>query len=424
MVENMSKKEILKHVSFNDQAVGAYSGCDVKKDFKTWLSWGTWWPWNRTKITKASEENLHKRVLIVKYPKGKIRPKDSGASWFCSDFQKGQDRYLSYWVKFSDRFVFRAGGKIHGLTGGTANTGGRKPNGNDGWSTRAHWGPDNKINTYVYHKDQPGKYGESFYWAYEPEPYWIQSGGHSVDSDKLVRITPGEWHHVTIRTHVNDPGCKNGFTQAWFNGRLVLNVHGFEFRSRNCFKSELLVNKMYFSTFFGGNSNEYKPVKNEYAYFDNFLMTDDVPDVPCVIHDEAGSNLIFLKKPAEKLFNIYLPGEDTFKYGYGMRLEWEVPADVKPDYFEIVCSKDSIDNFKPIFKLRDAGCGNWANHHGHAHFKEYRRCLTPGEYYYAVRGLDSNKQPITEWSNIASEVIYDYKKPSVIITGMYDTTIK
>ena len=145
---------VLKHVSFNNQKTNSYSGFDVKKDFKTWKSWGTWWPYIRTKIRNPMELNLNQKVLIVKYPKGKVRSKNSGASWFCSDFLEGQDRYLSYWVKFSDKFVFRAGGKLHGLTGGVANTGGNRPNGHDGWSTRVHWGPDDNINTYVYHKDQ------------------------------------------------------------------------------------------------------------------------------------------------------------------------------------------------------------------------------------------------------------------------------
>ena len=261
--------KILKYISFDKHSGKIYDSFDVHKDFGTWKSWGTIWPFNRIKFKKQPDRDGSKAIK-VKYPKGKIRSRDCGASWHCKNFGKHKDLYLSFWVKFSSKFEFRAGGKLHGLCGGKCNTGGDKPNGHDGWSSRIHWGPDNKIKNYVYHKDQSGKYGQEFFWVHNPELIVIEPGQEidQYDGNK-VHIERGVWHHISTRVVVNDIGQRNGFIQTWLNGELVLNVHGFEFRDQSCSDNRLLVDDMYFSTFFGGNSNKYKPIKNEYAYFDD-----------------------------------------------------------------------------------------------------------------------------------------------------------
>jgi len=213
---------------------------------------------------------------MVKYPKGRVRSLASGASWYWKSFSPRQEMFLSYWVYFPEGFVFRHGGKLHGLTGGKGNTGGKKPNGHDGWSSRIHWGPEDKIKLYLYHKNQPAEYGESFYYQHEPEPYAIGSE-YKRDRDREIHIQRGVWHFLCIRVSVNDIGIRNGQCQAWFDSRLVLDIRNIEFRDETCKPHELIVDAMYFSTFFGGRDERYKPVKDETVLFDDFMLSEKLP---------------------------------------------------------------------------------------------------------------------------------------------------
>ena len=247
-----------------------YDAGNVRRDFGTSRSWGTYWPFQRARI--ADVGGARGRVLKVSYPKGRVRSVASGASWYWRAFTPRQEMFLGYWVYFPGSFAFRHGGKMHGLTGGKGNTGGKKPNGHDGWSCRVHWGPEDKIKLYLYHMNQPADYGESFYFGHEPGMHRLGSP-YKRDFDRELHIKRGEWHFVCIRVYVNDIGKSNGQCQAWFDSGLVLDIRGIEFRDATCATDELLVNAMYFSTFFGGRDERYKPVKNEIVMFDDFMLS-------------------------------------------------------------------------------------------------------------------------------------------------------
>ena len=74
--------DILARVKFDDHKIGEkYGNSDVKRDFGTLKSWGTWWPVQRARIARVDEPGRDK-VLKVLYPKGKVRSMNSGASWF------------------------------------------------------------------------------------------------------------------------------------------------------------------------------------------------------------------------------------------------------------------------------------------------------------------------------------------------------
>jgi len=269
MLKQMST---LKHISFDKYKKGQkYGPFDVKRDFGTWLSWGTVWPYRRAKIIHKSG---NKKALRIKYPKNKIRFFCSGACWHCKNFGKHKDLYLSYWIKFSSSFEFKQGGKLHGLCGGAGNTGGNKPNGHDGWSCRVHWGPGPKIKQYIYHKDQPHpRYGHVLFWTHNPELLVIEPNSKiNRNKDQEVEIERDKWHNILTRVVVNDIGQKNGMVQSWYDDELVLNARGFEFRDSSCTENELLCDNFYFCTFFGGSSAPYKPSKNEYADFADFKI--------------------------------------------------------------------------------------------------------------------------------------------------------
>jgi hypothetical protein len=162
------------------------------------------------------------------------------------------DLYCSYYVRFEPDFGFVKGGKLPGLAGGAGNTGGRKPNGTDGWSARMMWLARGEVVQYVYHVDQPGDYGQNFHW---------DRGGQRF-------FRPGAWHRVEHRIAINTPGERDGIVQGWFDGALALDRRNVRFRDVNAFAIDLFA----FSTFFGGSDETWAPVKDEHVSFDDFVV--------------------------------------------------------------------------------------------------------------------------------------------------------
>lgn len=270
--EAADRDPVLLRVSFENHQPGErYGVFDVNEDFLTLQSVGTFFP--AARVTVVERRDGRGNAIAVRYPEGRLRSLNSGASWYVSNLGTHQELYLSYWVKFPPDFAFRAGGKLHGLCGGTCNTGGDKPNGHDGWSSRVHWGRDGKVKQYIYHKDQPGPYGHVFYWQRTKDSSDAKSfQTYKVRNDTL-RFERGRWHHVETRVRVNDVGEANGEVQSWLDGESALSINGLEFRDARCSEDELLIDRMYFSTFFGGNSDSYRPVKDEVIYFDDFIVS-------------------------------------------------------------------------------------------------------------------------------------------------------
>ena len=160
----------------------------------------------------------------------------------------------SAWLrqKVGDDFEFVRGGKLPGLVGGEANTGGNRPDGTDGWSGRIMWSGDGTLFQYVYNPDQPGRYGEGFSW-------------------EMPVLEPGTWHLVETRIVMNTRGEADGVLQSWLDGQQVLDVDDMRFR----FVDDFAIDALYFSTFFGGSGPSWAPVKDEYVYFDDFVIATE-----------------------------------------------------------------------------------------------------------------------------------------------------
>lgn len=140
-----------------------------------------------------------------------------------------------------------------GLAGGDANTGKVKPTGYDGWSARMMWRTYGSAVQYMYHPDQPNAAGQDFPWDLNGQRYF----------------TKGQWHKVETRIKMNSPGQRNGIVQSWFDGKLALNRQNVRFRNTNDFA----INWFLFSTFFGGSDQTWAAAKQEYAYFDNIIIS-------------------------------------------------------------------------------------------------------------------------------------------------------
>ena len=111
--------------------------------------------------------------LRVNYAVGGIGPEQGGTGWRWP-IGKHEAAELSYTLRFSEDFDFVKGGKLPGLCGGPENvSGGRPADGANGFSARLMWRKEGRGEAYIYHKNQPEKYGHSFPF---PEDFRFPTG--------------------------------------------------------------------------------------------------------------------------------------------------------------------------------------------------------------------------------------------------------
>ncbi|MGF1723052.1 hypothetical protein L4D20_23935 [Vibrio kyushuensis] len=229
--------------------------------------WGLKWKQEGNHSIVSTDVFSGRKAQQVTYPKGTFS-RYGGAQYYM-DFALLNDpipysdeMYVRYYLKFNDDVDFIKGGKLPGLLGGEANTGGGTPTGMDGWTARIMWRRDGRIVQYVYHPDQTGRFGEDLDWNH---------GG----ADRF--FTPGKWHCVETYIKMNTvsgTGEANsnadGIVRSWLDGELALDKTDMRFRYTDAFN----IDGFYFSTFFGGGDASWAPVKDETVMFDNFVIND------------------------------------------------------------------------------------------------------------------------------------------------------
>jgi hypothetical protein len=204
--------------------------------------------WQNASIITESGRTLAR----VRYPAGSISPgtvKQLGAPSGGVGFRvklglpASDTMHLSYYVRFASNFQFVKGGKLPGLGGGNGNTGGKIPNGYDGFSSRLMW--------------RDGGDGEIY--AYMPSS---KTWGTSLGRGRWTFKT-GVWHHMEQVLRVNTPGKRDGEVSVWQDGKLVFRTGGLEFRKT----SELKIDQLIFETFFGGGTPDWATPVDTWADF-------------------------------------------------------------------------------------------------------------------------------------------------------------
>jgi hypothetical protein len=185
------------------------------------------------------------RFMRILYPEGSLA--DGGAQWK-ADIGRSDEAVAEYRFRFEEEFEWTQGGKLPGLAGGTQATGG-SPNPN-GFTARYMWGPNGNLFLYLYHSEQPGIYGQ----------------GIALDNAFATR---GQWHTIRQRIKLNTPGEPDGVLQVWLDGRMVLDRQDMRWRLEG---ANWNIDTFLFSTFHGGNSEEYKPGRDNHVDFDDFKV--------------------------------------------------------------------------------------------------------------------------------------------------------
>jgi hypothetical protein len=182
---------------------------------------------------------------------------------------------LEYRFMFVDQgngFDFQRGGKLPGLAGGTAPTGGQPADDGLGFSARFNWiersisSPDTNLSAYVY--DMAGEQ-DHLRLSYA-EPTRSRSQPNPTDPDDAIVLEDGRWYAIKQQIVMNTPGQADGVLPVWLDDKLALEVTDMEMRS----SSDVGIDMLYFSTFFGGpDTPEWQAAKDERIYYDDFRVT-------------------------------------------------------------------------------------------------------------------------------------------------------
>lgn len=235
---------------------------DRNNGLQEWLQkWGMRnkgkWGFDNLSLIKDSSGKFS-QVLRVRYPAGSVTPSYSrkkkapiGGAQFFADLgiSPTNTLRLSYYLRFSENFDFVKGGKLPGLFGGTQVSGGKIPDGTNGFSTRFMWRRDGDGELYAYLPTSK-KYGTS-----------IGRGDW--------QFVPGKWHHLEQEVKLNQPSSKNGEVKVWLDGKEVLDKGGLTFRTTENLKIE----GIFFSTFFGGSSSSWATPKDVFVDFAEFSVS-------------------------------------------------------------------------------------------------------------------------------------------------------
>lgn len=200
------------------------------------------------------------KIMRVTFPRGSWSPSNTrkagfpvgGLGFLCNCGMAPRDRvFFRYYVRFKQGFDFVKGGKLPGLYGGTANTGGRTPDGKDGFSSRLMWRSK----------------GDGEIYAYLPDT--TAPWGNSIGRGKF-RFETGKWYSLEQEVQLNTPGQNNGEVGLWVNGQLAIEQRGLRFRDVPQLKIEGII----FSTFFGGNDASWATPVTTYIDFADFVLSE------------------------------------------------------------------------------------------------------------------------------------------------------
>ena len=252
-------------------------------------------PENRSVIADPSGQ--FDRVLRVSYGKGEVGPR--GGTQFKSLIQPMQSATLEYYLRFKEGFDPALGGKLPGFTGGLStrrreNTGGNVPDGTDGWSVRLGFRSSKTdrntmvLRTYSYlppGQQDPKQNNEYVFDAWGNKSFWSGKGkwglsNHFLNPDRLgsgddLAIKTGEWYKVSLRVDLNTPGQTDGSIKGFIQesgsrvSKLALHVPRLKFQNKG---HSLPIDRIFFSTFFGGKSDAHKARRDEHIDFANFRL--------------------------------------------------------------------------------------------------------------------------------------------------------
>lgn len=193
---------------------------------------------NRLKINSANE-------LRFFMPKGKYGGANAGGIFKVGI--TGKTEYtITYKIRFSDNFPWSKGGKIPGLSGGEGYTGGTPAWAGDGFSVRIMWRSGGKLVPYVYHMDQPEKYGDNF-------------------DATLGYLNDNQNYTIKYWVKLNTGNNNDGVLKIYIDNVLKFKKSNIRFRN-----DRSKIDTAHLSVFPGGDDSRWAMKGDGYIYIDDF----------------------------------------------------------------------------------------------------------------------------------------------------------
>jgi chitodextrinase len=359
------KFEVLFEHDWEQNELGAYDNATWRKD------------WNPNPVWRDSEHARHEDIYIIEdpttgskvleltFPEGSVgtytnwtcgEPSElraGGGDYWTSPFTAtaGYDElYFAYNVMFRPGFDFVKGGKLPFLAGGPPNNqAATKPTEEMGFDCILMFGTgveDNRttgrMDFYVYHQNCPDpRYAEARQWRRDGEPF-------------IFDVSDSIWYNIAVRIKVNSwsngVGNRDGFIEGFIDGRFIMGMYDLEFLSG--LNQGMGIDRMGIASFFGGCSSSHGAKRDEWAWFDDFVVWSfgeevDVPrgfdrwppDKPLELPNLKSKEL----PPPEMRLTYPIDLRTTLAAGSFISLAWDYPQDsLKPNNYRIYESGNEV----------------------------------------------------------------------------------
>ncbi|KNC82205.1 hypothetical protein SARC_05503 [Sphaeroforma arctica JP610] len=225
-------------------------------------------------VVSEDPTNPSNRVMSIKFAGGVYGTDapNTGGQFYSNTLQNLdglREATLEYSVYFPEDFDFKMGGKLPGMHGGPELecSGGTNADGSNCFSTRLMWREDGEGEAYLY---IPMDYQTEELCAQCAYPEMV-SGCKDVAHCSLDRgaftFSKGKWNTVKQYIRLNTVGSNDGFFKLYHNNNLVMNQE-LVYRTSD----KVGINGFFFSTFFGGSSQEYAPKDDQVSMFKNIRL--------------------------------------------------------------------------------------------------------------------------------------------------------
>ena len=161
--------------------------------------------------------------------------------------------FMSYWIRFDERFEWVRGGKLPGFCGGRCPSGGALVTGEGGWSVRSMWRPEGQ--------------GEEYAYILPAHEYGTELGLGAW------HFQTGKWHRVAQEIVLNTGALPNGVLRVWYDAD-VSGAPTFEARDLTFRHDETPVDALFFSTFFGGHDATWATPNDTFIDFARFSVCE------------------------------------------------------------------------------------------------------------------------------------------------------
>ncbi|MGD2034112.1 MAG: fibronectin type III domain-containing protein [Bacteroidales bacterium] len=237
---------------FENESIGSYTDSKIEQDF----SYTILYSHNSASIVIDTINNIPTKVMRITH---KANTLADGLEMNVNLETDYYEVYLSYNWKFSEEFNSTSGGKLPGL-GGLPDFGNNCPEGIEGFRAHNMFKRAGKIISYHYDRTER---------SYDDCPW--STSDYNFNNTYLSN---GVWYNITqrlvINSFTNGVANSDGIKELWIDGRLIYqetNLKLMETEAEN-----MKIDAFRLSNFYGGETDNYKPLYECYGYIDNIRI--------------------------------------------------------------------------------------------------------------------------------------------------------